>query len=105
MQLSDQILVRLRRLTCLHPVTRVQFRLLDASDFYILLSRESGAVGALQTLGEAADPALELEMSHNTLNAIVEERLSARHAFLLGEIRYSGDRDLAAALADLFPVA
>nr|WP_284500688.1 SCP2 sterol-binding domain-containing protein [Microbulbifer sp. GX H0434] len=103
MQLPDQTVARLRRLTCLHPLTRVQFRLPDASDFYVLLSLEAGDVSAVSHYGETRDPALTLEMSNGTLSAILDGRLSARHAFLLGEIRYSGDRDLAASLADLFP--
>lgn len=103
MQLPDRTVARLQRLTCLHPSARVQFRLPDASDFYVLLSREAGDVAAVSHYGEARDPVLTLDMSNSTLSAILEGRLSARHAFLLGEIRYSGDRDLAASLADLFP--
>lgn len=103
MQLPDQIVDRLRRLTCLHPLTRLQFRLPDASDFYVLLSQEAGA--AVSHYGEVDDPVLTLEMSNGTLDAILDGRLSARHAFLLGDIRYTGDRDLAASLADLFPAA
>ncbi|MCW8128102.1 SCP2 sterol-binding domain-containing protein [Microbulbifer halophilus] len=87
----------------MHPLTRVQFRLPDASDFYVLLSLEADGVSAVSRYGEAPEPALTLEMSNSTLSAILDGRLSARHAFLLGEIRYSGDRDLAASLADLFP--
>ncbi|WP_323843892.1 SCP2 sterol-binding domain-containing protein [Microbulbifer magnicolonia] len=103
MQLPDQILGRLRRLACLHPHARVQFRLPDASDFYLLLSQEADDSGVVSQFGHAENPALVLEMANSTLSAILEGRLSARHAFLLGEILYTGDRDLAAALADLFP--
>ncbi|WKT59240.1 SCP2 sterol-binding domain-containing protein [Microbulbifer thermotolerans] len=53
--------------------------------------------------GHTQNPALTLEMAKGTLSAIWEGRLSARHAFLLGDIRYSGNRELAASLADLFP--
>nr|WP_308367866.1 MULTISPECIES: SCP2 sterol-binding domain-containing protein [unclassified Microbulbifer] len=102
MQLPDHTLTRLRRLTCLHPLTRVQFRLPDASDFYILLSGQSGDNAAVQKPGQTEGAALVLEMSQSTLSAVIDGRLSARHAFLLGEIRYSGDRELAASLADLF---
>ncbi|MFV8783338.1 SCP2 sterol-binding domain-containing protein [Microbulbifer sp. SA54] len=88
------------------PVTRVQFRLPDGSDFYLQVARENGAdngrVVAKQNMGLIADPELELEMSFDTLKDVIEGSLSARHAFLLGDIRYTGDRDLAAALADLF---
>ncbi|SDK27542.1 SCP2 sterol-binding domain-containing protein [Microbulbifer yueqingensis] len=105
MQLPDQVVARLGRLSCLHPCTRVQFRLPDASDFGVILSRESGEPAAVARLGEVDDASLVLEMSQTTLDAIMEGRLSARHAFLLGDITYSGDRELAAALADLFPAA
>ena len=105
MQLPDQTVARLQRLPCLHPGTRVQFRLPDASDFYVLVSQQEGGSTAVSHHGEVEDPALVLEMSNATLGAILDGRLSARHAFLLGDIRYTGDRDLAAALADLFPAA
>lgn len=105
MQLPDQIVARLRHLTCLPPTTRVQFRLPDASDFYVLLSQEGGVGTAVSHFGQVDDPALTLEMSNGTLDAILDGRLSARHAFLLGEIRYTGDRELAASLADLFPAS
>lgn len=110
MQLPAHILERLQRLTCLPATTRVQFRLPDGSDFYLQVSREpgsensseQGSLSAIQTMGQVSDPQLELEMSFDTLNDIIGGALSARHAFLLGDIRYSGDRELAAALADLF---
>ncbi|WP_237060703.1 SCP2 sterol-binding domain-containing protein [Microbulbifer sediminum] len=105
MQLPDQVVARLRRLSCLHPCTRVQFRLPDASDFCVILSQEPGEPPAFARYGEVEGAALILEMSQTTLDAVMEGQLSARHAFLLGDIRYSGDRDLAAALADLFPAA
>ncbi|WP_346839637.1 SCP2 sterol-binding domain-containing protein [Microbulbifer sp. SAOS-129_SWC] len=101
MQLSEHVVAYLRRLTCSHPGSRVQFRLPDASDFYVLLS--SAEAGAASHPGEACQPTLVLELAKATLSAILEGRLSARHAFLLGDIHYSGDRELAAALADLFP--
>lgn len=106
MRLPVHILERLQRLTCLPATTRVQFRLPDGSDFYLHVCRENGSetgpVYAVQTMGQVDDPQLELEMSFDTLNDIIGGSLSARHAFLLGDIRYSGDRELAAALADLF---
>ncbi len=108
MQLPDHIINRLRRLACSHPLARIQFRLPDAGDFYLLLSRQSDEGGAeshkvVSHFGQAENPALILEMANGTLSAILDGRLSARHAFLLGDIRYSGDRELAASLADLFP--
>lgn len=106
MQLPAEILERLQRLTCLPSATRVQFRLPDGSDFYLQVSRDAGSEAGLatatQTIGQAPGAQLELEMSFDTLNDIISGSLSARHAFLLGDIRYSGDRELAAALADLF---
>jgi len=108
MQLPDSILDRLRRLACSYPRARVQFRLPDASDFYLLLSRRSDGNGAVSHevvshFGQAENPALTLEMANSTLSAILDGCLSARHAFLLGGVLYSGDRELAASLADLFP--
>ncbi|SHG04240.1 SCP-2 sterol transfer family protein [Microbulbifer donghaiensis] len=103
MQLPDQILARLQRLACLHPLARVQFRLPDASDFYVYLTQQADGGEVVSQFGHAENPALILEMANSTLSAILDGRLSARHAFLLGDILYSGDRDLAAALADLFP--
>ncbi|SDZ76541.1 SCP2 sterol-binding domain-containing protein [Microbulbifer marinus] len=103
MQLPAQILDRLRRLACSHPLARVQFRLPDASDFYVDLARESERGEVVSQFGHAESPALILEMANSTLSAILDGRLSARHAFLLGDLLYSGDRELAAALADLFP--
>ncbi|MCK7597487.1 SCP2 sterol-binding domain-containing protein [Microbulbifer sp. CAU 1566] len=92
--------------------TRVQFRLPDGSDFYLQVSPRTGgsvascdtaaAVEAVQAMGLTEAPDLELEMSYKTLNDIIDGELSARHAFLLGDIRYTGNRELAAALADLF---
>lgn len=107
MQLPARILERLRGLTCLPSTTRVQFRLPDGSDFYLQVQpteTADGAIEAVQCSGvvEAAD--LELEMSFQTLTDIIGGQLSARHAFLLGDIRYTGNRELAAALADLFSV-
>ncbi|MFD1217921.1 MULTISPECIES: SCP2 sterol-binding domain-containing protein [Microbulbifer] len=84
---------------------RVQFLLPDGSDFYLQVLPDAdgqGTLQAVQTMGQAESAALELEMSYNTLSDIIGGTLSARHAFLLGDIRYSGDRQLAAALADLF---
>ena len=103
MQLPDQIIERLRRLTCLHSGTRVQFRLPDASDFYVSLGTPESADPVVSLFGHTDEPALVLEMSDSTLDAILNGRLSARHAFLLGDIRYTGDRDLAASMADMFP--
>lgn len=103
MQLPDQIIERLRRLTCLHSGTRVQFRLPDASDFYVSLGASESADRVVSQFGHTDEPALVLEMSDSTLGAILNGRLSARHAFLLGDIRYTGDRDLAASMADMFP--
>ncbi|MFC6635326.1 SCP2 sterol-binding domain-containing protein [Microbulbifer taiwanensis] len=108
MPLPDHILERLRRLACPHPLARVQFRLPDASDFYLDFSRQSECGEAVSDkvvsqIGLVEDPALILEMANSTLSAILDGRLSARHAFLLGEIRYFGDREMAASLADLFP--
>lgn len=105
MQLPAQILERLQTLTCLPEITRVQFRLPDGSDFYLQVQRSDdadGAIHALQNSGEVESADLELEMSFQTLNDIIGGQLSARHAFLLGDIRYVGNRELAAALADLF---
>ncbi|AOS97630.1 hypothetical protein AUP74_02221 [Microbulbifer aggregans] len=105
MQLPEPIIERLQRLSCLHPLTRVQFRLPDASDFYVILPPcgENGPL--ISRFGQTDDPRVVLEMSERTLDAILGGTLSARHAFLLGDLCYTGDRDLAAALADLFPVA
>lgn len=105
MQIPARILERLQGLTCLPPACRVQFRLPDGSDFYLQVLSDAGDGGALravQTMGQVESAALELEMSYNTLSDIIGGTLSARHAFLLGDIRYNGDRQLAAALADLF---
>ena len=106
MQLPAQILDRLQRLTYLPNTTRVQFRLPDGSDFYLQVSPRNGetdhAIEAVQAMGFTDEPDLELEMSYQTLNDIIAGELSARHAFLLGDIRYTGNRELAAALADLF---
>jgi len=106
MQIPAHILERLQRLTCLPSTTRVQFRLPDGSDFYLqVVSGSDGddvPLRAVQTMGQVEGAELELEMSYNTLRDIVCGNLSARHAFLLGDIRYTGDRQLAAALADLF---
>ena len=114
MQLPAHILERLRLLTCLPQSTRVQFRLPDGSDFYLQVERspeggntpESGSVAieASQVCGLVESPDLDLEMSYDTLRDIIGGQLSARHAFLLGDIRYTGNRELAAALADLFAV-
>lgn len=105
MQLPAHILERLRGLACLPNGTRVQFRLPDGSDFYLQVQRKDdvdGAIEAVQNSGETDAVDLELEMSFKTLNDIIDGQLSARHAFLLGDIRYTGNRELAAALADLF---
>ncbi|WP_299593474.1 SCP2 sterol-binding domain-containing protein [uncultured Microbulbifer sp.] len=112
MQLPAQIIERLQQLTCLPNTARVQFRLPDGSDFYLQVQRrndDQSAVGdtlvkieAEQVSGLTEDADLELEMSYNTLKDITDGQLSARHAFLLGDIRYTGNRELAAALADLF---
>ncbi|AQQ67363.1 hypothetical protein Mag101_06740 [Microbulbifer agarilyticus] len=114
MLLPAHILERLRQLTCLPQITRVQFRLPDGSDFYLQVQRKSAseslaegdraAIEAKQVEGLAASSDLDLEMSYDTLQDIIGGRLSARHAFLLGDIRYTGNRELAAALADLFAV-
>ncbi|WP_105103853.1 SCP2 sterol-binding domain-containing protein [Microbulbifer pacificus] len=107
MQLPARILERLRGLTCLPSTTRVQFRLPDGSDFYLQVQRAGdthGAIEAVQGSGEVEVADLELEMSFQTLNDIIDGQLSARHAFLLGDIRYTGSRELAAALADLFSI-
>lgn len=113
MQLPAHILERLRLLTCLPQTTRVQFRLSDGSDFYLRVARrgpaergreEAAVIEAEQVSGLAEAPDLDLEMSYNTLRDIIDGQLSARHAFLLGDIRYTGNRELAAALADLFAV-
>lgn len=113
MQLPAQIIERLQQLTCLPNTARVQFRLPDGSDFYLRVDRrslgESAASDAVsdieaeQVSGVTDEADLELEMSYNTLKDITDGQLSARHAFLLGDIRYTGNRELAAALADLFP--
>jgi hypothetical protein len=105
MQLPAPIIERLLRLSCLHPLTRVQFRLPDASDFFVMLPASGENEAVISRFGHAEDPRLVLEMSERTLDAILSGTLSARHAFLLGDLRYTGDRDLAAALADLFPAA
>lgn len=108
MQLPAQIIERLQQLTCLPNTARVQFRLPDGSDFYLQVERQSrdltgaSVIEAEQVSGLAEDADLELEMSYNTLKDISDGQLSARHAFLLGDIRYTGNRELAAALADLF---
>lgn len=114
MHLPAQILERLQGLTCLPGITRVQFRLPDGSDFYLQVRPRStadhGSIGevsssveTVQTMGVTANADLDLEMSYGTLNDIINGQLNARHAFLLGDIRYTGNRELAAALADLFP--
>ncbi|MBN8431950.1 SCP2 sterol-binding domain-containing protein [Microbulbifer salipaludis] len=105
MQLPVHIIERLQQLTCLPNTARVQFRLPDGSDFYLQVQKGSeaaNAVAAEQVSGLIADADLELEMSYHTLKDITHGQLSARHAFLLGDIRYTGNRELAAALADLF---
>mgnify|MGYP000053038626 CR=1 FL=1 len=108
MQLPAQLIERLQQLTCLPNTARVQFRLPDGSDFYLQVERRdpgtggASAIEAAQISGLADDADLELEMSYNTLKDISDGQLSARHAFLLGDIRYTGNRELAAALADLF---
>ena len=108
MQLPAQLIERLQQLTCLPNTARVQFRLPDGSDFYLQVERlnpgadGASAIEAEQISGLAQDADLELEMSYNTLRDISAGQLSARHAFLLGDIRYTGNRELAAALADLF---
>ncbi|WP_406829173.1 SCP2 sterol-binding domain-containing protein [Microbulbifer sp. ARAS458-1] len=114
MQLPAHILERLRLLTCLPQTTRVQFRLPDGSDFYLRVERkavdqqgpegEAFIIEAEQVSGLVKAPDLDLEMSYDTLRDIIDGQLSARHAFLLGDIRYTGNRELAAALADLFTV-
>lgn len=103
MQLPDHAIARLRRLACSHPGARVQFRLPDASDFYVSLAAGGGVGTVISHYGQTETPSLTLEMSIDTLDAILDDRFGARHAFLLGDIRYSGDRELAAALADHFP--
>ncbi|WP_158078613.1 SCP2 sterol-binding domain-containing protein [Microbulbifer mangrovi] len=113
MHLPVQIIERLQRLTCLPETARIQFRLPDGSDFYLQVQKRqgedqssvgatSGSIEARQIAGLTEDADLELEMSFNTLKGISDGQLSARHAFLLGDIRYTGNRELAAALADLF---
>ncbi|WGL17407.1 SCP2 sterol-binding domain-containing protein [Microbulbifer bruguierae] len=110
MHLPEQILARLQRLTCVPNSTRVQFRLPDGSDFYLQVqvdrnsecASENVPLETVQVLGVADNADLELEMSFKTLNDIVDGQLSARHAFLLGDICFTGNRQLAAALADLF---
>lgn len=111
MHLPAQIIERLQQLTCLPNTARVQFRLPDGSDFYLQVQRRNGdqsaagtasEIEAAQVSGLTEDADLELEMSYNTLKDITDGQLSARHAFLLGDIRYTGNRELAAALADLF---
>ncbi|TLM78752.1 SCP2 sterol-binding domain-containing protein [Microbulbifer harenosus] len=105
MQLPANILERLRGLACLPNTTRVQFRLPDGSDFYLQVQGNhdaEAAIEAVQIPGETVAADLELEMSFKTLNDIIDGQLSARHAFLLGDIRYTGNRELAASLADLF---
>ena len=114
MQLPAHILERLRQLTCLPQTTRVQFRLPDGSDFYLRVERAPEghlasedtpvSIEAEQVSGLVESPDLDLEMSYDTLRDIIGGQLSARHAFLLGDIRYTGNRELAAALADLFAV-
>ncbi|WP_226704322.1 SCP2 sterol-binding domain-containing protein [Microbulbifer elongatus] len=111
MQLPAQIIERLQQLTCLPNTARVQFRLPDGSDFYLRVDRRNPStangkvsdIEAEQVSGVTDEADLELEMSYNTLRDITDGQLSARHAFLLGDIRYTGNRELAAALADLFP--
>ncbi|BBM02824.1 SCP2 sterol-binding domain-containing protein [Microbulbifer sp. GL-2] len=103
MQLPDPVEQRLRRLACLHPLARVQFRLPDACDFYVYLKGRAGDLEVISEFGQAEQPALILEMANQTLSAILDGHLNARHAFLLGDVQYSGDRELAAALAGLFP--
>ncbi|MBB5210718.1 SCP2 sterol-binding domain-containing protein [Microbulbifer hydrolyticus] len=114
MQLPARIIERLQQLTCLPKTARVQFRLPDGSDFYLEVHhREAGAgtpagdrgmIEAEQFSGVVEGADLELEMSYNTLKDVIDGQLSGRHAFLLGDIRYTGNRELAAALADLFSV-
>lgn len=116
MHLPVQLIERLQKLTCLPETARIQFRLPDGSDFYLQVRRGGGRpsaggatsgvvendIEAEQIAGLTENPDLELEMSFNTLKDISGGQLSARHAFLLGDIRYTGNRELAAALADLF---
>ncbi|MFA0810152.1 SCP2 sterol-binding domain-containing protein [Microbulbifer epialgicus] len=103
MQLPDCIQERLRRLACLHPLARVQFRLPDACDFYVYVKGTPNDLEVISEFGQTEEPALILEMANQTLSAILDGHLNARHAFLLGDVRYAGDRELAAALAGLFP--
>ncbi|QKX17972.1 SCP2 sterol-binding domain-containing protein [Microbulbifer sp. YPW1] len=113
MHLPVQLIERLQQLTCLPETARIQFRLPDGSDFYLQVEQRrdevqsstgatSESIEAKQIAGLTEDADLELEMSFNTLKDISDGQLSARHAFLLGDIRYTGNRELAAALADLF---
>ncbi|WKD50991.1 SCP2 sterol-binding domain-containing protein [Microbulbifer spongiae] len=103
MQLPDSVQTRLRHLACLHPLARVQFRLPDACDFYVYIAGTPDNFEVVSEFGQADAPALVLEMANHTLSAILDGHLNARHAFLLGDVRYFGDRELAAALASLFP--
>ncbi|USD22995.1 SCP2 sterol-binding domain-containing protein [Microbulbifer variabilis] len=103
MQLPDSVQERLRRIACLHPLARVQFRLPDACDFYVYVKGAPNDLEVVSEFGQTEEPALILEMANHTLNAILAGHLNARHAFLLGDVQYSGDRELAAALAGLFP--
>ncbi|GAA5442218.1 hypothetical protein Misp06_00391 [Microbulbifer sp. NBRC 101763] len=103
MQLPDSVQQRLRRLACLHPLARVQFRLPDACDFFVYITGRANDLEVVSEFGQAEQPALILEMANQTLKAILDGHLNARHAFLLGDVQYTGDRELAAALAGLFP--
>ncbi|MFS1526165.1 SCP2 sterol-binding domain-containing protein [Microbulbifer sp. 2304DJ12-6] len=103
MHLSDSVQEHLQHLACLHPLARVQFRLPDACDFYVYIAGTPDKFEVVSEFGQAEAPALILEMTNHTLRAILDGHLNARHAFLLGDVQYSGDRELAAALAGLFP--
>ncbi|MCO1335808.1 SCP2 sterol-binding domain-containing protein [Microbulbifer sp. OS29] len=103
MQLPDSVRERFWRLACSYPLARVQFRLPDACDFYIYVSGAAKDYKVISEFGQADNPELTLEMENSTLSAILDGQLSGRHAFLLGDVQYSGNRELAAALAGLFP--
>ncbi|WP_444930530.1 SCP2 sterol-binding domain-containing protein [Microbulbifer sp. SSSA002] len=103
MQLPDSVQERLCRLACSYPQARVQFRLPDACDFYVYVTGASKDNEVISEFGQADNPELTLEMENSTLSAILGGQLSGRHAFLLGDVQYSGNREMAAALAGLFP--
>ncbi|WHI47845.1 SCP2 sterol-binding domain-containing protein [Microbulbifer sp. EKSA008] len=103
MQLPDSVQERLCHLACSYPLARVQFRLPDACDFYVYVTEVSKNYKVISEFGQTDNPELTLEMENSTLSAILDGQLSGRHAFLLGDVQYSGNRELAAALAGLFP--